>query len=106
MTLRLHYACCNALWTGIREENEQSQCPTCGQQLWPAEMYEVEKTEAGWQNVMPGYAPPSTRERVQLLASLPYSHRKSRAEKAPSNDARPFDVEGRSQLDWLDIKAT
>lgn len=63
----------------------------------------TEATPAGEQIVTPGYAPPSAQERVQLLASLPYSQRKSRAEKARPMDRGLFDVEGRTQLDWLDM---
>lgn len=106
MMYRLEHECCGNAWTTIRSDSEKAPCPTCGKAWWPARMYKVEKTEAGWQIVMPSYTPPSTQERVQLLASLPYSQRKSRAEKARPMDAGLFDVEGRRQLDWLDIKET
>jgi hypothetical protein len=53
---RLQYACCGGFWTRFRPSTEQSECPACQKIQWPAEMYQVEKTEAGWQDVMPGYA--------------------------------------------------
>lgn len=60
-------------------------------------MHQVEATAAGWQVVMPSYTPPSRQERIQHLASLPYSSRKGRAEKARPADLGLFDEDARNR---------
>jgi hypothetical protein len=63
---------------------------------------DTETTDAGEQHVLPSVAPISPATRVQQLASLPYSHRMGRAEKAKPLTIGLFDLDARAQIDWLD----
>lgn len=54
------------------------------------------------QSNMPGYVPPTVRERLAWEANLPYSGRRQRAAKARPIAVGLFDEDGRSQLDLID----